>query len=53
MPERIWELIDGQRRVRDIRKQLLAEYDANPQEGEQDLREFLGQSVCIGSMGEA
>lgn len=50
---RIWELIDGQRRVCDIREQLLAEYDADPKEVEQDLAEFLAQLSEIESIKES
>ena len=49
---RIWELIDGHNLVRDIKDQLLAEYDANPQEVEQDLVEFIAQLSEIGSIRE-
>lgn len=49
---RIWELIDGQCQVRDIRDQLLAEYAVSPQEVEQDLAEFLAQVAEIGGIKE-
>jgi hypothetical protein len=41
--DRIWELIDGQNSVQQIRDQLLAEFEADPQEIERDLAEFIGQ----------
>ena len=50
--DRIWELIDGQRMVQHIRDQLLLDYDANQQEVEQDLWEFLGQLVEVGGIIE-
>jgi hypothetical protein len=49
---RIWELIDGQRRVREIRDQLLAEFEVSPEEVEQDLAEFLAQLAEIGGIRE-
>lgn len=49
---RIWELIDGQRQVRDIRDQLVAQFAVGSQEAEQDLREFLEQLVEIGGIRE-
>jgi len=49
---RIWDLIDGQRKVGEIRDQLLAEFEVSPQEAEQDLSEFLAQLVELGGIKE-
>ena len=40
---RIWELIDGQRRVQDIRDAMVEEFEVSPEEAEVDLVEFLQQ----------
>lgn len=48
----IWDLIDGQRTVREIRDQLLAEFEVSPQDVEKDLSEFLAQLVELGGIKE-
>ena len=48
----IWDLIDGQRTVREIRDQLLAEFEVSPQAVEQDMSEFLAQLVELGGIKE-
>jgi len=50
--DRIWELLDGQNTVQEIRDRLLAEFETNSQEVEQDLAEFLGQLAEIGGIKE-
>jgi len=50
---RIWELIDGQRRVRDIRDQIVAEFEVGPDEAEADLVGFLRQLEHAGAVREA
>ena len=49
---RIWDLIDGQRKVGEIRDQLLAEFEVSPQAAEHDLSEFLAQLVELGGIKE-
>jgi hypothetical protein len=49
---RIWELIDGQRQVRDIADQIAAEFEVSPQEAAKDLVELLGQLQEIGGVKE-
>ena len=51
--DRIWELLDGERRVTDIQAQIAAEFEASPQEVGQDLEEFLAQLTEIGGIREA
>lgn len=46
----IWELIDGQRTVSDIKAAILNEYDVAPEVAEADLVEFLGQLQVIGAI---
>lgn len=47
---RIWELIDGERRVQDLRDQLKTEYEISSQEAEEDLLEFIEQLMEIGGI---
>lgn len=50
---RIWELIDGQREVREIRDLLLEEFEADKVEVEADLLALLEQLHQIGAIAEA
>ena len=38
---RIWELIDGQHTLREIRDIIVQEYEVTPEEAETDLAEFM------------
>jgi hypothetical protein len=38
---RIWELIDGQHTLREIRDTIVQEYEITPKEAEADLTEFM------------
>ena len=38
---RVWELIDGRRSLGQIKKQVLAEFDATPQEVDKEMASFL------------
>ena len=49
---RIWELIDGQRKVKEIRDVIVEEYDVTPEMAEADLVEFLQQLEAIGAIKE-
>ncbi|MBA7643522.1 hypothetical protein ES703_51253 [subsurface metagenome] len=40
---RIWELIDGKRKIKDIKNVILQEYEVNEEKAEKDLLEFLTQ----------
>ena len=40
---RIWELIDGNRTLAEIRDMLASEFDLDPGEAGQDLGEFIAQ----------
>lgn len=44
---RIWELLDGQRLVRDIRDMIAAEFEVSGAEAETDIRGFLQQLLKI------
>lgn len=50
---RIWNLIDGQRRPRQIKAIILQEFEANETEIEHDLIGFLEQLERIGAIMEA
>ena len=43
MAGEIWELMDGQRSLADIKKTLLDKYDVTSQELDKDLEEFIRQ----------
>jgi hypothetical protein len=47
---RIWELIDGQRQVHQIRDVILEEYDVGLEEAEADLVDFLQQLAHAGAV---
>jgi len=40
---RIWELVDGQRKVKEIKEILVEEFEVSAQEAEKDLIEYLQQ----------
>lgn len=40
---RIWELIDGKKKVKDIKKAIVEEYQISEEEAEKDLLELLSQ----------
>ena len=40
---RIWELIDGKRTIREIKKNIVEEFEVSPEEAEKDLQEHLQQ----------
>ena len=40
---RIWEIIDGKTRVREIKERIIDEFDVEPDQAEQDLKEHLAQ----------
>lgn len=41
--ERIWELIDGEKSIKEIKDILLEEYDVNPEALDKDIEEFINQ----------
>jgi hypothetical protein len=40
---RIWELIDGKMKVREIKDKIVEEFEVTPQQAEKDLIEYLHQ----------
>lgn len=47
---RIWALIDGRRSLGDIRDALVARFEVEQAEAEQDLLEFVGQLQAAGAL---
>jgi hypothetical protein len=50
---RIWELLDGERSLAEIRDTLLAEFDASADAVDADLAEFVATLESIGAVGVA
>ena len=48
----VWELIDGERRVKEIRDQIVATFEVSPAEAEDDLITLLQQLDEIGAIQE-
>ena len=44
---RIWELIDGKMKVREIKYKIVEEFEVTPEEAEKDLAEYIKQLVKI------
>jgi hypothetical protein len=49
---RVYELIDGERRVKDIVDSIVSEFDVERGEAEADVREFIEQLVAIEGVRE-
>jgi hypothetical protein len=49
---RVWELIDGKLKVREIREKLLEEFEVTPSEAERDVIEHLQQLEGIRAIFE-
>lgn len=47
---RTWELIDGKRKVQDIKEIICKEFDVPPEKAENDLTEFFKQLEKIGGI---
>ena len=47
---RIWELLDGENKVEEIKNTILQEFEVSPNEAEADLLEFLQQLEEIGAV---
>jgi hypothetical protein len=39
--EYIWDRLDGQKKLRDIREDLIAQFDVEQEQAEPDIREFI------------
>jgi len=49
---RIWELIDGKIKVKEIRKKIVEEFEVSPEEAEKDIMEHLMQLEEIKAITE-
>jgi hypothetical protein len=47
---RIWELIDGEKKVREIKDKIVEEFEVTPQQAEKDLIEYLKQLKKISAI---
>lgn len=47
---RIWELIDGKRKIYQIRDTILEEFDVTPQKIEKDLTKYIKELEKIGAI---
>jgi CTP synthase (UTP-ammonia lyase) len=47
---RIWELIDGKKKVREIKDKIVEEFEVTPQQAEKDLIEYLKQLKKISAI---
>ena len=48
--QRIWELLDGQRAILDIRDIIIEEFEVGQEEAQRDIVEFLQQLQEIGGV---
>ncbi len=46
---RVWELIDGKKKVKEIKDKIVEEFEVTPQEAEKDLANLLKQLVAVGA----
>lgn len=47
---RVWDLIDGRRSVAEVLEQILAEFEIDPNEANQDLTELLHNFLELGAL---
>ncbi len=47
---RIWELIDGKMKVREIKDKIVDEFEVTPQQAEKDLVEYIKQLEKISAI---
>lgn len=50
---RVWELLDGQRTLREIRDELVQEFEVEADQAQQDLVELLEQLESVGAVKKA
>jgi len=49
---RIWELLDGKRKIKEIKGKIVKEFEVTPEEAEEDLIELLQKLEKIGGIRE-
>jgi hypothetical protein len=47
---RVWELIDGKKRVEEIKDKIVEEFEVTPQEAEKDLASLFKQLLAVGAI---
>ena len=47
---RIWGLIDGKKKVKEIKDKIIEEFEVTPQEAEKDLTNLLEQLLAVGAI---
>ena len=47
---RIWELIDGKKKVREIKDVILDEYEVTPEKSETDISKYIKELEKIGAI---
>ncbi len=50
MASRIWELLDGEKQVEEIKNAIVEEFEVSPNEAEADLLKFLQQLEEAGAV---
>ncbi len=44
---RVWELIDGKKKVKEIKDKIVEEFEVTPQEAEKDLTNLVKQLLAV------
>jgi CTP synthase (UTP-ammonia lyase) len=47
---RVWELIDGKKKVKEIQDKIVEEFEVTPQEAEKDLANLVKQLLAVGAI---
>jgi hypothetical protein len=47
---RVWELIDGKKKVKEIKDKMVEEFEVTPQEAEKDLANLFKQLLAVGAI---
>ena len=47
---RVWELIDGKKKVKEIQDKIVEEFEVTPQEAEKDLASLVKQLLAVGAI---
>lgn len=47
---RVWELIDGKKKIREIKDKIVEEFEVTPQEAEKDLTNLFKQLLAVGAI---
>ncbi len=49
---RVWELIDGKMKVKEVKDKIIEEFEVTPQEAEKDIKEYIQQLEKIKAITE-